>query len=443
MKPNETYLEKMLMKSIIKDYSFLPSIAEKFDPQIFTEKSYEEVCRFYKQFYKEKHRVPTTQDIRLLANEGSIVEHIKNVWMTLKNVNLDEIPKEELYAYYENYMKKRLALITFKNIFSNYDPNEDLDADMLVDKFTNVASLKLVQDDAFDIYNDVERFVEEIKRDDKRIALGFTEIDKLIGGGLPCRGKNLSVVSAPTNMGKSIFLANVAVNAAKQGKNVLVITLEMSEIVYAQRIYADMYNLPINNIPNLTLELEKLVKEKQYGNMKIKEFPPSSLTVRALDGYIEQLERQGNKFDLICIDYLTLMLAPNADNSNEAGKSVAREMRALTYKYKCPIFTAAQMNREGMSNTPDMKYFAESIAICAEADFIVSLYRQEEDLAMGIMRAAILKSRLGPKGMTIPLRFNIENLRFENIDNVAAQEIVEGSPAEAISGMNLMFDEET
>ena len=441
MKPNETYLEKLLFKTLTSDYSFLPMLGGRFNPQIFSEKSFEEVSRFYKKFYEKKGRVPTTQDLRLLANNENLYKHVREAFTSLKNVNPDEIPKEELYAYFENYMKKRLALITFKNIFSNYDPNEDLDADMLVDKFTNVASLKLVQDDAFDIYNDVERFVEEIKRDDKRIALGFTEIDKLIGGGLPCRGKNLSVVSAPTNMGKSIFLANVAVNAAKQGKNVLVITLEMSEIVYAQRIYADMYNLPINNIPNLTLELEKLVKERQYGNMKIKEFPPSSLTVRALDGYIEQLERQGNKFDLICIDYLTLMLAPNADNSNEAGKSVAREMRALTYKYECPIFTAAQMNREGMSNAPDMKYFAESIAICAEADFIVSLYRQEEDLAMGIMRAAILKSRLGPKGMTIPLRFNIENLRFENIDNVAAQEIVEGSPAEAISGMNLMFDE--
>lgn len=441
MKPNETYLEKLLFKTLTSDYSFLPMLGGKFNPQIFSEKSFEEVSRFYKKFYEKKGRVPTTQDLRLLANNENLYKHVREAFTSLKNVNPDEIPKEELYAYFENYMKKRLALITFKNIFSNYDPNEDLDADMLVDKFTNVASLKLVQDDAFDIYNDVERFIEEIKKDDKRIALGFREIDKLIGGGLPCRGKNLSVVSAPTNMGKSIFLANVAVNAAKQGKNVLVITLEMSEIVYAQRIYADMYNLPINNIPNLTLELEKLVKEKQYGNMKIKEFPPSSLTVRALDGYIEQLERQGNKFDLICIDYLTLMLAPNADNSNEAGKSVAREMRALTYKYKCPIFTAAQMNREGMSNAPDMKYFAESIAICAEADFIVSLYRQEEDLAMGVMRAAILKSRLGPKGMTIPLRFNIENLRFENIDNVAAQEIVEGSPAEAISGMNLMFDE--
>jgi replicative DNA helicase len=428
------------MKSIIKETSFLPSIAEKFDPQIFTEKSYEDVARFFKKFNEEKHRVPTTQDIRLHTIDDKMAESIKDVWQTLKNVNLDEMPKEERYNYYEGYIKKRLALITFKNIFSNYDPNSELDADMLVDKFTKVASLKLIQEDAFDIYRDVDKFVEAIRHDDKRIQLGFTEIDKLIGGGLPCSGKTLSVVSAPTNMGKSIFLANVAVNACKQGKNVLVISLEMSETVYAQRIYSDMYNLPINSISKMTLELEEAVKNKQYGNMKIKEFPPSSLTVRALDGYIEQLVRQGNKFDLICIDYLTLMLAPGADNSNEAGKSVAREMRALTYKYNCPIFTAAQMNREGMSNAPDMKYFAESIAICAEADFIVSLYRQEEDLAMGVMRVAILKSRLGPKGMTVPLRFNVENLRFENLESAVAQEIEEGSPQEAISGMNLMFE---
>lgn len=440
MKPNETYLEKLLFKALATENSFLPMINEKFKPEIFTEKCFEEVARFYQNFYKAKGRVPTWQDVKLMANTDGFAEHILMAQAQSKSVTLSDIPKEELYELFENFMKKRLALITFKDIFSNYDPNGELDADMLVNKFTNVASLKLIQEDAFDIYRDVDKFIESIKQDDNRIALGFTEIDKLIGGGLPCRGKTLSVVSAPTNMGKSIFLANVAVNACKQGKNVLVITLEMSETVYAQRIYSDMYNLPINNISRMTLELEQAVHSKQYGSMKIKEFPPSTLTVRALDGYIEQMERQGNKFDLICIDYLTLMLAPNADNSNEAGKSVARDMRALTYKYNCPIFTAAQMNREGMSNAPDMKYFAESIAICAEADFIVSLYRQEEDLTMGVMRCAILKSRLGPKGMTIPLRFNIENLRFENMDNAIASEIEEGSPAEAISGMNSLFN---
>jgi hypothetical protein len=93
-----------------------------------------------------------------------------------------------------------------------------------------------------------------------------------------------------------------------------------------------------------------------------------------------------------------------------------------------------------MSNTPDMKYFAESIAICAEADLIISLYRQEEDLTMGIMRAAILKSRLGAKGMTVPLRFNIENLRFEDAQNVELGEADEGTPSEAIQGMNNLFN---
>lgn len=440
MKPNETYLEKLLFKALATENSFLPMINEKFKPEIFTEKCFEEVARFYQNFYKSKGRVPTWQDVKLMANTDGFAEYVLMAQAQSKSVTLSDIPKEELYELFENFMKKRLALITFKDIFSNYDPSGELDADMLVNKFTNVASLKLIQEDAFDIYRDVDKFIEIIKEDDNRIALGFTEIDKLIGGGLPCRGKTLSVVSAPTNMGKSIFLANVAVNACKQGKNVLVVTLEMSETVYAQRVYSDMYNLPINNISRMTLELEQAVQSKQYGSMKIKEFPPSTLTVRALDGYIEQMERQGNKFDLICIDYLTLMLAPGADNSNEAGKSVAREMRALTYKYNCPIFTAAQMNREGMSNAPDMKYFAESIAICAEADFIVSLYRQEEDLAMGVMRCAILKSRLGPKGMTVPLRFNIENLRFENMDNALAAEIEEGSPTEAISGMNSLFN---
>lgn len=440
MKPNETYLEKLLFKSIVMDFAFLPMVNVKFKPEIFADKSFEEVSRFYQKFYNEKGRVPTLQDVKLLANTDGLAQHVREAFGNVKGVDHKEMPKEELYNYFENYIKKRLALITFKDIFSNYDPNGDLDSDMLVEKFTNVASLKLIQEDAFDIYRDVEKFIQESRTDNNRIPLGFTEIDKIINGGLPADGKVLGVVSAPTNMGKSIFLANIAVNACKQGKNVLVVSLEMSETVYAQRIYADLYNLPINSIPMLTEELRQSVATKQYGKMKIKEFPPSTLTVSALDGYIEQLERQGEKFDLICVDYLTLLYAPNADNSNEAGKRIAREMRALSYKYKCPVFTAAQINRDGMSNTPDMKYFAESIAICAEADFIVSLYRQEEDLTMGIMRAAILKSRLGAKGMTVPLRFNIENLRFEDAQSVELGEADEGTPSEAIQGMNNLFN---
>ena len=262
MKPNETYLEKLLIKSIIVDRSFLPMVSSKFKPEIFSDKSFEEVSRFCLNFYKEKGRIATVQDIKLLANTDNLATHVMETFMSIKGVDFKEMPKEELFGYYENYMKKRLALITFQDIFSKYDPSGDLDSDMLVEKFTNVASLKLIQEDAFDIYKDVDRFIEESKQDNNRIPLGFAEIDKVINGGLPADGKVLGVVSAPTNMGKSIFLANIAVNACKQGKSVLIISLEMSEIVYAQRIYSDMYNMPINNLSKMTLELEKAVKEK-------------------------------------------------------------------------------------------------------------------------------------------------------------------------------------
>ena len=64
-----------------------------------------------------------------------------------------------------------------------------------------------------------------------------------------------------------------------------------------------------------------------------------------------------------------------------------------------------------------MRFMAESISICFDSDFIVSLYRQEEDIAMGVMRLAFLKSRLGKKGMSINLLYNTEKLRFEDMSN--------------------------
>ena len=142
MKPNETYLEKLLFKSIVMDFAFLPMVNVKFKPEIFADKSFEEVSRFYQKFYNEKGRVPTLQDVKLLANTDGLAQHVREAFGNIKGVDHKEMPKEELYNYFENYIKKRLALITFKDIFSNYDPNGDLDSDMLVEKFTNMSLSK-------------------------------------------------------------------------------------------------------------------------------------------------------------------------------------------------------------------------------------------------------------------------------------------------------------
>ena len=140
------------------------------------------------------------------------------------------------------------------------------------------------------------------------------------------------------------------------------------------------------------------------------------MTVEHLDGYIDDLYKVGHKFDLVCVDYLTLLTAPGADNSNEAGKAITRKLRALTYKYNIPFWTACQINRDGMKEKQqELSHIAESIAIAAEADLIISLNQQPEDKEMNIMRVTFLKSRLGSNGFSISLYFNQNYLRFEDM----------------------------
>ena len=51
-----------------------------------------------------------------------------------------------------------------------------------------------------------------------------------------------------TNIGKSIFLGNVAINIASQGKTVLLVSLEMPEIIYAKRLVSSVSKIPLGQL---------------------------------------------------------------------------------------------------------------------------------------------------------------------------------------------------
>ena len=61
-------------------------------------------------------------------------------------------------------------------------------------------------------------------------------LDDQLGGGFLKNGRALYVFAGQTNVGKSIVLGNVAANMAQQGKTVLLVSLEMSEMMYAKRL---------------------------------------------------------------------------------------------------------------------------------------------------------------------------------------------------------------
>lgn len=415
MKINHYFLEKLIIKALISDSTFMSRIADKLFPSFFSNTSYNIVYDFYKNFWDKHSKLPSLEEIKLFATDNSFLEAFKIVYNEINSIEINSVDKELFYSNVEKFLKEKLALNTLNEIIDSIS-KKDIDLSLIVNKFEKIAGISLLFEKGYDLYKDVDRFVQSCKETANKLPTGFSEIDKAINGGVLSDGKCLSIVTAPTNVGKSIMLANIGVNVAKQGKNVLIISLEMSEEVYASRIYSALYDLPINSINFMGEELKKEIEAHNYGNVLIKEFPPATMTVEQIDGYISELYKAGHKFDLICIDYLTLLSAPGADNSNEAGKMITRKLRALTYKYKIPIWTACQINREGMGEkTSELRHIAESIAIAAEADLIISLNQQPEDKDMNIMRVSFLKSRLGAKGFTINLFFNQKYLRFEDI----------------------------
>lgn len=415
MEVNDDYFETMLFAALVKDASFFGVLQDKVDVRIFDNMAYRKVVSFFKDFWKEYERFPEAADYKLFLNDEHVVRMFKEAFDgEVKTLDPKDFRPDEFYPQAERFIKRKRMLLAFSDLIDRYKSN-DFNASEAVSTFESIAAFSLERNLGYDIYEDIAKYLENVDSDKDRLPTGFTMVDKYINGGINANGKFLGVVSAPTNMGKSIFLANLAVNALKLRKTVLIISLEMSEAVYASRIYSALYDMDISELPLNRELLRERVEKRRYGRMLIKEFPPGTKTVEEIDGYIDEARRAGWDFDLICIDYLTLLAAPGADNTNEAGKTIARKLRALSYKYECPVFTAAQINRDGFGLTPDMKYMAESIAICSESDLILSLYRNEEDAALNIMRVYFLKSRLGPNGITVKLYFDNKKLKFENM----------------------------
>ena len=222
---------------------------------------------------------------------------------------------------------------------------------VIFDKFEKCCGINLSVDIGFDLLVDHEKLIENLQIEEPTIPSGWTWVDEMLDGGFLENGRSIYVFAGETNVGKSIFLGNIAVNMAKQGKTVLVVSLEMSELMYAKRLAGNLTGIEINSlrheIPELRHKIEKEITDNPKGKLLIKEFPPSTITSNQLGAFMKKIEQKGIKIDALVLDYINLMHSPIGNNSYERVKYATEQVRALSYQHNCPIITATQLNRTG------------------------------------------------------------------------------------------------
>ena len=288
---------------------------------------------------------------------------------------------------------------------------------------------------------DYEKRYESYHRKEEKIEFDLEYFNKITKGGLP--NKTLNIALAGTGVGKSLFMCHVASSALLQGRNVLYITLEMAEERIAERIDANLLNVPIQDIAELPKSMfeskvNNLAKKTQ-GTLIIKEYPTASAHAGHFKSLLNELAlKKSFRPDIIFIDYLNICSSSRFRggsnvNSYTLVKSIAEELRGLAVEFNVPIVSATQTTRSGYgSSDVELTDTSESFGLPATADLMFALISTEELEELGQILVKQLKNRYNDP--TIHKRFVVgidrAKMRLYDCEQSAQQDILDNGKEE-------------
>jgi replicative DNA helicase len=178
----------------------------------------------------------------------------------------------------------------------------------------------------------------------------------------------------------------------------------------------DLLRDKINNIKSINSKSELLIKE----------YPPGKLTIPELDSYLDNIKKKGYAFDIVFLDYITLLKSSVDSGLYEKGKQLSEDLRALSYKHGVSFVTVIQANRSGSKEgQPKLDNTSESMGIAHTADFIASIWREEEDVETNTLRIGVLKNRIGKNYGVQVLEMSDVNLKLCEVDEIYENDKVE------------------
>ena len=407
---NTDYFENIVACQALTNSYYTSLVLNYLEPENFKVPGNKLIVGIIKDLYSKRRVLPTITEIKTYLRKEEDLKLFKETVTAYKQIDING-NIDELITNTELFFKERSVYNTVLKIVDDVS-KEKSDYGKFLTWFEKACNITLVSDIGLDFYGEYEKVVKELSAHNETIPTGWGFIDSKIGGGLSKNGRALYLFLGPTNVGKSIFLGNVASNMASKGLTTVLISLEMPEMMYAKRISSHVSKIPINNIQEQIPALETFFRENvdtKKRKLIIKEFPPKSVTVAGIKAYLESLVKAGIKPEVLVIDYLGLIKASSGDNSYEQGKVAAEELRALSYFFNMPVVSAIQTNREGMEN-PSLDTVSESLGVAFTADVVWAIYQEEGDQELGIIKVSGIKNRLGPKHGATAMRIDYTTL---------------------------------
>ena len=402
-------LEDTILSNLFLSESYARVVTPFLLPEYFQEKSDVVILNTITTFFTKHNKLITKE---ILGIELRQSKELSDGDLTTAEAKVaaykDETTNHEwLIESTEAWVKKRALYNGIIESIQIMDGKSKLTDDAIPKLLSDALAINFDSSVGHEYILDAEVRYDMYCSEEERVPFELTMLNQMTSGGMP--KKTIIAVGAETGGGKSIFMTDTAAATLKQGKNVLYISMEMSEVKIAERIDAKLMNTEVDSIKHLGkgVFLDKInkISSKTQGKLFVKEYPPSAAHSGHFRGLIEELKvKQNFTPDLVIIDYLGICASSRIKmggsvNTNTYMKSVAEELRGLAVEYNVPVLTGFQLNRNGYGNSDaSLTDTADSIALQMTMDIAFVLSATEELTQMKQVIIKILKNRYGGLG---------------------------------------------
>ena len=417
--------EPLTQEDVILTYLFANSglfakAAPIMKPEYFSGE-YEKAVRFALSYYQKNHKVPNR--LLISAESGFLPEVV---------TDQDD---HDVISYISDSIQSfcRMKAVDQFLIKASDENGRDRSNSAMAKMFgemQRITQISMARDLGSEFHEDFEKHLVAAKAS-TNISTGSPYFDLVLGGELNDKVEiigggvtrpSFNIMSAETGGGKSIFLANMAVNHMRRHptEDVVYYTLENTEAITYQRFAAIMTGMNIRTVFDHIDEVKNYVFKygDKEGRLFIKRFPFRGTTMADIRAHFYDLRAQrSNKIRWFGVDYMDLMtpsVEVKIENIHVRDEQITAEMYDFCHNEELIGWTVAQQTKGSEEDAEAKKGKVAGGKKKTDAcDNLFIMKRTDEDRINGRTWAHCKKARSGPGiDSAIPIDWNKDSQKM-------------------------------
>ena len=417
-------LDTVILVNLIKNEDYPGLVLPFIKGEYFQDDEHRYAFTKIKEYIQEYNVAPTVEAMSVISDRAT--ESQRNLIKTIFEYEQEPQDLNWLVDETEKFCKDKAVFNAVLEGIQIIDgKKKDMTPDALPDMLTKALQVGFDTNVGHDFIEDADKRFDFYHRLEEKVPFDLDMFNRITEGGLS--NKTLNIALAGTGVGKSLFMCHMASACISNGQNVLYITLEMSEERIAERIDANLMNIPIMDLKDLSKPMfdDRIgkVNDKIEGRLIVKEYPTASAHSGHFKALIDELKLKRNFHpDIVFIDYLNICTSSrfkpgSSANSYTIIKSIAEELRGLAVELDVPIFSATQTTRGGYNSSDvELTDTSESFGLPATADLMFAIISTEELEQMGQFMIKQLKNRYADPTRNKRFMIGVDRARMKLFD---------------------------